>query len=196
VLRVVFFGTEYSVLDALRLHAKVEGVYVPAGLPPAPRDGLLRFLGLRRKRRVEAVSALPEETARRSLRPLVGRDVRDPGLLRTVEGIAPDLGVIANFREILPVPLLRAARLGFVNLHPSLLPRYPGAAPLAAILRSGDAESGATWHRAGPRPDEGEVLARGTFPLAGIGSEKELGRRSVALGIDLLPDLLRDLERA
>jgi methionyl-tRNA formyltransferase len=83
-------------------------------------------------------------------------------LLRAYE---PDLLLCAGFPWLIPPEALAVPRLGGVNSHPSLLPRYRGPAPVAWAMRNGDTELGFSYHRMDDDFDTGPVLAQGSVPL-------------------------------
>lgn len=76
-----------------------------------------------------------------------------------------DVLVIAFFNQLLRAPILEAAPLGAINLHPSLLPRYRGPAPLFWTFRDGEQRAGLTLHRVAPGEDDGDVLSQEEVPV-------------------------------
>jgi methionyl-tRNA formyltransferase len=82
------------------------------------------------------------------------------GLHDALVGYRPDLLVIYGFNWILPPPVFRLPRNGTVNVHPSLLPRHRGAAPVLWAIRNGDPEIGVTAHRVDEGLDTGPILAQ------------------------------------
>ena len=91
-----------------------------------------------------------------------GRRVRIAPLLETVR---PDLVVCMGFPWKVPADALAVPRLGWLNGHPSLLPRHRGPVPVAWAIRRGDDELGITFHLMDAELDTGPVLAQRTFPL-------------------------------
>jgi methionyl-tRNA formyltransferase len=83
-------------------------------------------------------------------------------LLRTY---APDVAVCCTFPALIPDAALAIPRYGIVNVHPGLLPRYPGPNPMGWALRNGDREMGLTVHRMTSEFDAGPILAQGTVPI-------------------------------
>jgi methionyl-tRNA formyltransferase len=83
-------------------------------------------------------------------------------LLRSVE---PDLVVCMGFPWKIPPDALAVPRLGWVNGHPSLLPRHRGPIPIAWAIRAGDEEIGITFHRMDAELDTGPILAQRAYPL-------------------------------
>ena len=96
----------------------------------------------------------------------LGLEVWQPEKLRTDEAtarmkaIGADIGVVAAYGKILPAALLAAPRLGMINVHASLLPRWRGAAPIHRAIMAGDEETGVTIMRVVEALDAGPMLAK------------------------------------
>jgi methionyl-tRNA formyltransferase len=78
---------------------------------------------------------------------------------------APDVAICSSFPARIPDAALTVPRHGIVNVHPGLLPRYPGPNPMGWALRNGDREMGLTVHRMTSEFDGGPILAQGTIPI-------------------------------
>jgi len=90
-----------------------------------------------------------------------------------VQALAPDLGVIVAYGGLVREPLLSTPRLGWINLHFSILPRWRGAAPVQRAIIAGDEITGATVFQLVPELDAGDVYGRMTEP---IGAHQTAGR--------------------
>jgi methionyl-tRNA formyltransferase len=99
----------------------------------------------------------------------------------------PDLVLCLGFPWRLTPEALAVPRLGCVNSHPSLLPRYRGPSPIAWQVRNGEAEVGVTYHRMDDDFDTGGVLAQGTIPLGEDDWMPDLVPRFAELQAGLLP---------
>ena len=113
-------------------------------------------------------------------------------LLRTFE---PDLALCLGFPWKIPPDALAVPRLGIVNGHPSLLPRYRGPSPVSWAIRNGETELGFTFHRMDAELDTGPILAQASFPLGDEHSWDELEPKLVGVVTDLLPHALERVER-
>jgi methionyl-tRNA formyltransferase len=113
-------------------------------------------------------------------------------LLRALE---PDLALCAGFPWKLPVEALEVPRLGVINFHPSLLPRYRGPIPVGWAIRNGDREIGVTFHRMAAELDTGPILAQGRLTLGDEWSWEELGPRVAGVVQEILPTALERAER-
>ncbi len=102
----------------------------------------------------------------------------------------PDVAVVVAYGKILPPRLLEIPRLGFVNLHFSVLPAYRGAAPVQHALIDGCAETGVSTMLLTEGMDEGPVLASTTVPVDAEETAGELGARLALVGAPLLLDSL------
>lgn len=97
-----------------------------------------------------------------------------------------DVACVACFPRRIPSPLLALPRLGFLNLHPSLLPRYRGPAPLFWQLRHGETETGVTVHWMDEELDTGDIARQTALALPDGATGPELDRLLGAAGGRLL----------
>jgi len=186
-MRVIFMGTpEFSVpaLEALAAQHQVACVY---SQPPRPAG---RGKELRKSpvhQRAEALG-LPVRTPAR---------LRDPAEQQAFAALGADVAVVVAYGLILPQPVLDAPRLGCLNIHASLLPRWRGAAPIHRAIMAGDRETGVSIMQMEAGLDTGPVLLREAVP---IGTEETtaalhdrlsvLGAQLIVSALDRLPDLV------
>lgn len=112
--------------------------------------------------------------------------VRDAAFLEVFRGIAPELVVVAAFGQILPKEILVCPKYGCINVHPSLLPRCRGAAPIQWTLIRGETETGVTIMQMDEGVDSGGILLQEETP---IGPEEDFGAlhdRLSLMGAELL----------
>jgi len=125
-----------------------------------------------------------------------GIAVRCPTSLRAPEMQAEfaatpvDAAVVAAYGLILPAAILQAQRLGCLNVHASLLPRWRGAAPIQRALLAGDSETGITIMQMNEGLDTGPILLQEAIPIAPKVTSGELSERLAALGARLILDAL------
>ncbi|HSA19882.1 MAG TPA: methionyl-tRNA formyltransferase [Myxococcota bacterium] len=119
---------------------------------------------------------------------------KDPAYRERLQALAPEVGLVASFGQLLPRGVLDLPRHGFLNVHPSLVPRFRGAAPIQWTLLSGDSRTGVCILRMTPRLDDGEVLLREVTPLGLEETAQQLHDRLAALGGQLLVRALERLE--
>jgi methionyl-tRNA formyltransferase len=122
----------------------------------------------------------------------LGLETFSPDNLRTAEALAtlagwkPDVIVVAAYGQILRRNLLEMPRFGCVNIHASLLPRWRGAAPIAAAIRQGDSETGISLMKMDAGLDTGAVFARQAIPILPSHTTARLTGELAQLGAKLL----------
>lgn len=102
--------------------------------------------------------------------------------------------MVGAYGLLLPPAVLEAPRLGCINLHASLLPRWRGAAPIQRAILAGDPESGVSIFQMDEGLDTGPVLAMRAIPIGPRVTQAELHDRLAALAVLMLPDVLAGLE--
>jgi methionyl-tRNA formyltransferase len=100
--------------------------------------------------------------------------LRSPQSVAALEDLRPELLVLADYGQLVPAALVEGPRHGALNLHPSLLPRHRGAAPIPAAILAGDTETGVTLMRMDAGLDTGPIVAQRRVPLAGTETAPEL----------------------
>jgi len=148
-LKLVYFGTgEFAVpplekLLAVGVHplALVTSPDTKAGRDQMPTPSPVKIVGLREKFLIWQPEKLRE-------------DVR--GELKKLK---PDVVVLSDYGKIIPQALLDIPKYGFINIHPSLLPKYRGASPIEGALLAGEAETGVTIMQIDALLDHGFIIA-------------------------------------
>jgi methionyl-tRNA formyltransferase len=180
-LRVVFFGTPRFAVPTLEaLLASRHDVVGVVTQPDRPRgrgqkvtDGPVKA--------VAVASALP------LLQPAT---VKDPSVTTGLAAWRPDLGVVAAYGQIIPSSMLALPRHGMINVHPSLLPKYRGAAPVHRAVIAGDTDTGVTIMRVAAKLDSGAMFARTTRPIGPDETSEELEDALAVLGARLLVEVV------
>ncbi len=111
----------------------------------------------------------------------------------TLAGLAPDVMVVAAYGLILPAEVLTLPRLGCLNIHASLLPRWRGAAPIHRAIEAGDAQTGITLMQMDEGLDTGAMLARTEVPIGPEDTTGSLHDTLAALGGRMIVEALRGL---
>lgn len=96
---------------------------------------------------------------------LTPETAKDESFLQDLEALKPDLCITAAYGNYLPKRFLAIPKFGTLNIHPSLLPLYRGAAPVQRCLEKGDAQTGVTVLFSTPEMDAGPILAQSIYPL-------------------------------
>ncbi len=118
----------------------------------------------------------------------------DASACNALAQLKPDLGIVVAYGLILPEAMLKIPRLGCVNLHASLLPRWRGAAPVARAIEAGDKVTGVSLMRLVPQLDAGPIVARRECPIQPHDTAATLGERLATIGAQILDAFLRDAE--
>ncbi len=130
-----------------------------------------------------------------------GLPVHQPSSLKSEEACQPiiearpDVMVVAAYGLILPQAALDIPRLGCLNIHASLLPRWRGAAPIQRAILAGDAKTGVTIMRMEAGLDSGPMLLKESLPIADTDTAGTLHDKLAALGARLIVEALPKLER-
>jgi methionyl-tRNA formyltransferase len=148
-------------------------------------------------RRGFATRKTPVHAAAESL----GIPVFTPRTLRDVEAQevfrshASDVAVVIAYGLLLPIQVLEAPKLGCMNLHPSLLPRWRGAAPIQRAIIAGDKQTGVDIIRMDAGLDTGPVAVRETIPIRPEDTAGDLAQWLAAIAAKLAGSALREMER-
>jgi methionyl-tRNA formyltransferase len=121
--------------------------------------------------------------------------IKTAEFLAELQAFEPDLLVVAAYGRILPQAILEVPRMLPLNVHPSLLPRHRGAAPIEGAILSGDAESGITIMRMVSEMDAGPMLLRRAIPVAPDDTQGSLKAKLAELGAAALLDALDQIAR-
>ncbi len=131
----------------------------------------------------------------------LGLPVLQPGSIKNNEdfksqltALAPDAIVVVGYGRIIPQWMIDLARLGNLNLHASLLPKYRGAAPIQWAIASGESVTGATTMRIDAGLDTGEILLQRELPIGSEDTAETLGPKLAAIGAGLMIETLQGLE--
>lgn len=171
-MRILFFGID--VMGEACLSALLSAGYDVAGVVtlPSPRRSLLQRLFGRKQ-----PPGVAEIAKRHRLPVMTPETMRDPALVRRLAALKPDLLVVASFDKVLPPEVLAIAPYGGVNVHPSLLPRHRGPAPVSRAIWSGDEETGLTVHLLEETVDTGPILNQHPHPIRPDDTAQRLIRR-------------------
>jgi methionyl-tRNA formyltransferase len=146
--------------------------------------------GRRQEIVLAAIKALALERGVRVEQP---EDVNAPEGADLVRSLAADLLVTAAYGQILSAEVLGAARLGGINLHGSILPRYRGAAPVARAIQNGETEAGVTVIRMTPRIDAGGMMSVARVAIDPDETAGALEARLAVLGAPLVAEAVEAL---
>jgi methionyl-tRNA formyltransferase len=184
-MRIAFLGTPDFAVTALRaLIDAGHDIAMVYAQPPAPRG------------RGQALKPSPVQAAAEAAGIAVRTpaSMRDPAEIAAFAALALDLAVVAAFGQILPAAVLDAPRLGSINLHASLLPRWRGAAPIQRAIMAGDKVTGLNIMQMTEGLDEGPILLGGVLRIDALDTAGTLHDRLAVLGARLVVEAIAGLE--
>ena len=112
-------------------------------------------------------------------------NVNDPGFIETLRRLKPDLFVSMYFGRLFSPEMLSVPKMGCVNMHPTLLPKYRGQGPNVWPIVNGDTETGQTIHWLDEGIDTGDIIAQRAIPLDPEDTGATLDKKLVDLGVEL-----------
>jgi methionyl-tRNA formyltransferase len=180
-LAVVFAGTPEFALPTLDAIAASRHRLLAVLTQPDRPSGRGRHL---------AASPVKERALALGLPVMQPATLKDGDAARSVASLAPDVMVVVAYGLLLPPEVLAVPRLGCLNVHASLLPRWRGAAPVARAILAGDAETGVSIMRMESGLDTGPVLLAHRTPIGPRESAGELESRLAQAGGTLLVEAL------
>lgn len=186
-LRIVFCGTpEFAVPSLQRLAASPEfSVEAVITQPDRPRG---------RGGEVSA-SAVKETALTLGLHVYQPEKIKSDSSEEFLKRVAPDAVVIIAYGQIVPARLLTIPRLGWINVHGSLLPKYRGAAPIQWAIANGESVTGVTTMQIDAGMDTGPTLLRRELEIGPDETTPELAARLSAMGAELIAETLVRFDR-
>lgn len=182
MLRVVFFGTPDFAVIPLKALAE-DPRYEVVGVVTQPD----RPVG---RNRVLTPPPVKQAALELGIPVLQPETLRDPEAFEALAAWNYDVGVVAAYGEILRKNVLELPRLGYLNIHPSLLPLYRGPAPVNGAILAGDAETGVSVMLLERKMDAGPLLAQTRVALTGEERAGEFTIKMFELGSKMLCDVL------
>jgi methionyl-tRNA formyltransferase len=183
-LRTVFMGTAPFALPTLRSLADTEEVIAVITQPDRPRG------------RGQEVAPPPAKglALDLDLQVLQPERVKDPHFIAQLEELKPDVIVVAAFGQILPPAVLNLPRMGCINVHPSLLPKYRGAAPINWAIINGESKTGVTTYLMDEGMDTGPILLVREVEIKADETAQELGEQLAEIGGELARETIQGLK--
>jgi methionyl-tRNA formyltransferase len=182
-LRTVFMGTPGFAVPSLASLAGVVDVTLVLCNPDRPAG----------RGRSMASPPVKEEAVRRGIPVFQPEKARHPDAVARIAAEAPDLIVVAAYGHILPKSILDIPRLGCINVHASLLPRYRGAAPINWAVARGETVTGITIMRMDEGMDTGPMLYVREMPIGEDDTAETLFSKLSIVGAEALREALRKL---
>ena len=182
-LRVVFCGTPQFAVPSLKKllslsEFEILGVFTQPDRPRG-RGNEVSFSAVKAEAVAAGVPVHQPET------------IRAPEIEEQLRALAPDAIIIIAYGQIIPGRLLPIPRLGWINLHASLLPKYRGAAPIHWAIANGESVTGNTTMRIDAGMDTGEMLLQQELAIGPDETAPEVMERLSEAGADLMVETLR-----
>ncbi|MGB9146656.1 MAG: methionyl-tRNA formyltransferase, partial [Acidobacteriaceae bacterium] len=181
-MKLVFCGTPAFAVPTLRLALRAgHDVALVVTQPDRP-------VGRSRQLTAPPVKVAALESSLRVVQPEKIRN--NPDLRAELESIRPDAVLVVAYGRIIPPWMLTLPRLGNINLHASLLPKYRGAAPIQWAVANGEHSTGATTMRLDEGLDTGDILLQRELPLAPYMLASDVFPLLSEMGADLMMQTL------
>jgi methionyl-tRNA formyltransferase len=184
-MRLLFCGTPQFAVPALKhLLAQTDFRVLAAITQPDRRRGRGQDVSFSPVKETALAAGIPVHQPEK---------IRAPEAQELLETLAPDAIVIIAYGQIIPQRLLAIPKLGWINLHASLLPKYRGAAPINWAIVNGESKTGVTSMRIDRGMDTGEMLLQREMEIGPAETAPGLAARMSLLGAPLMTETLRGL---
>jgi methionyl-tRNA formyltransferase len=182
--KIVFAGTAAFAVPSLRaLYNAGHEIQLVVTQPDRP--------GHRMKLTPPPVKLAAEELGLKVYQP---EKIRGPEAVERLRSLLPDLLVVVAYGQIIPRAVLDIPKLGAINVHASLLPRWRGAAPIARAILAGDRETGVTIMKMDEELDHGPILAMRETRIGDNEDAASLTARLAEMGAELLVEALENFD--
>jgi len=174
-IKIVFLGTpEFSsiILDKL-----IENNYKPILVVTAPD----KPVGRKNIITAPITKILAEKHKIPVLQPSKIKDLKTE-----IENLKPDLGIVVAYKQIISKDILDIPKYGFLNIHPSLLPKYRGPAPIQTAILNGDKQTGTTIILIDDKIDHGKIVSSASYQMPNNITFEELSRELAEISAELL----------
>ncbi|MEP6343911.1 MAG: methionyl-tRNA formyltransferase [Maricaulaceae bacterium] len=185
-LRIVFMGTPEFAVPSLSEIISAGYEVVRVYTQPPRRAGRGKSVTKSPVHQFAEIMGIPVETP---------ESFRKPSVIDSLEAVGADVACVVAYGQILPVRALNAPKLGCLNLHASLLPRWRGAAPIQRAIMAGDSETGVQIQQMERGLDTGDIVMSATQPIHPHDTAQSLHDRLSQQGAQLWSPVLAALSR-
>jgi len=179
-VRIVFFGTPDLAVPTLEAVAGKHEVTAVVCQPDKPQGRSKKLVPPPVKVAAEALGVPVHQPAK----------LNDGQFEAWLRNQAPDLCVLVAYGRILKQPILDVPKHGFINLHPSMLPKFRGPSPIQSAILEGETETGITIMRIDANMDSGDILLQHPCPIADEEDAETLTGKLAAKGAALMLDAI------
>lgn len=183
-MRIIFMGTPDFAVPSLQACIDHHDVIAVVTQPDKPKG----------RGKTLTCSPVKELAVKNHIPVYQPAKVRQEGFPEMIQQMNPDVIVVVAFGQLLPESILHAAKLGCINVHGSLLPKYRGAAPIQWAVINGEKESGVTTMYMAKGLDTGDMIDKAVVPLEPKETGGSLFDKLCTVGAELLTKTLEKLE--
>jgi methionyl-tRNA formyltransferase len=184
-MKIIFFGStifSQPVLQSVAGHCDVTGVVI---VKPKPKGRGLKV----------TLPSVAQWAAKQSILVFDPDDPNDQSFIQEIRALKPDLFILSAYGHILNGDLLKVPRYGGINIHPSLLPKYRGAAPIQRAIMAGEEITGVTIFFMDEKIDHGEIIMQESLPIDPVDTYGSLSDRLASLAASMLPAVIKSIEQ-
>jgi len=185
-MKIVFMGTPHFAIPALEKLIDSDHTIVGVFTKPAKPAG---------RGYKEILTPVHDVTIKHSLPVYTPSTFKDPNNVKQLRDLQPDVIVVTAYGLILRKEVLEIPKYGCINIHPSKLPRWRGAAPIQHTILSGDKETAVCIMQMDEGMDTGNILAQRDFEVPSKMTAKELHDLSANIGSEMLIETIETLEK-
>ncbi|NDI33469.1 methionyl-tRNA formyltransferase [Chengkuizengella sediminis] len=183
-MRIVFMGTPDFAVPSLQLLLEEQLNVVGVVTQPDRPKG---------RKRILTPTPVKVEALNHNIPVFQPEKMKNPDAIKQLKQLQPDLIITAAFGQILPKAVLEVPRLGCINVHASLLPKYRGGAPIHHAIKSGEAKTGVTIMYMAEGLDTGDMISRVEVPILDQDNTGTMFEKLSIAGAELLKTTLPKL---
>jgi len=183
-MNVIFFGTSDFAVCALKKLKENFNVLCVITQPDKPQ-------GRGQKTNASPVKQCALELGLEILQP---ENLKDESFLNYIKNLNPDIGVVVSYGKFLPEILTKIPKYGMINIHPSLIPLYRGAAPINLALKNGDSVTGISIIKVANEMDAGDVFAQISETIKESDDADSLADTLSLKGAELMAKVMHDIK--
>ena len=184
-MRIVFMGAAELAVPSLKalLESGQDEVVGVVSQPDRPAG----------RKRVLTPCPLKAFADQRGLNVLMPEKVGSPESVEALADLKPDLFVVVAYGQYIPTRVIELAPFEAINVHPSLLPKYRGSAPIQWAILNGNTETGVSIIYLAKKMDAGDILRQKTYPLGSDETSNTLHDKLAVFGAELLLNAVEDI---
>ncbi|MDF7798339.1 methionyl-tRNA formyltransferase [Pontiellaceae bacterium B1224] len=184
-MRIIFMGSAALAVPSLKaiLNSDKDEVVGVVSQPDRPAG----------RKRMLTPCPLKAFACEQGLHVMTPEKIGDPEAVQALEDLQPDLLVVVAYGQYIPQRVIQLGKYEAVNVHPSLLPKYRGSAPIQWAILNGDTVTGVSIIYLAKKMDAGDILRQETFPLGSDETSATLHDKLAEFGAELLMKAIEDI---